>query len=248
MKIYAINLARAAARRAHIERECARYALPVEIFPAVDGAALTAEEIAATVEPRAQKLLTVGEIGCALSHWRLYQKIVAEKIPAALILEDDAKFILDPRPLLAAFAAPVADGVYLLTKRGSQYIKRRPQRLAGYAFYPLIFDFGTHGYVITQNAARALADFLSPLRMRADMWKYMVVNGAVRVFGPETAVIGLDEPLAAHSSLEEERNIERGNKDRQLYFLLRGLMPWRQKIKYYLWKTCVKPWLPVVKQ
>ncbi|MDR0867030.1 MAG: glycosyltransferase family 25 protein [Planctomycetota bacterium] len=247
MKIYAINLARAAARRAHIERECARYALPVEIFPAADGAALTAEEIAATVEPRARELLTAGEIGCALSHWRLYQKIVAEKIPAALILEDDAKFILDPRPLLAAFAAPVEDGVYLLTKRGSQF-KRRPRQLAGNAFYPLIFDFGAHGYVITQNAARALTAFLSPIRMRADMWKYMVINGAARVFGPATAVIGLDEPLAAHSSLEKERNVEQENKDRQLYFFLCGLMPWRRKIKYYLWKTFVKPWLPVVKQ
>ena len=36
--------------------------------------------------------MTKGEIGCALSHLKIYQKTVDEDIPYALILEDDTLF------------------------------------------------------------------------------------------------------------------------------------------------------------
>ncbi|GHV19598.1 hypothetical protein AGMMS49959_05050 [Planctomycetales bacterium] len=247
MKIYAINLPRSLDRRAHIEQECARYALPVEIFPAVDGAALTADEIAAAVYPPAQKFLTAGEIGCACSHWRIYEKIVAEKIPVALILEDDAMFKVDPRPLFAAFdemAIHGGGGIYLLTgDANNQYIKRNPVRVAGYEFYDMVFGARTHGYVITQAAAAKFAAFQRPIRMQADRWKYVVISEIVKVRIGATAIIGLHSSASCTTITNREAS---GGHGREFHSMLMRTLPWRKRVKYYLWKFLVKPWLPMV--
>ena len=39
------------------------------------------------------RTITVGEIGCALSHYKIWEKMVNEKIEKALILEDDVVFL-----------------------------------------------------------------------------------------------------------------------------------------------------------
>ncbi|MGK3144289.1 glycosyltransferase family 25 protein [Pantoea sp. C2G6] len=63
--------------------------LQYEIFPAINGKALTKQEIAQHTQALIYGFWP-GETGCALSHIAIYRKRLDENIAQAFILEDDA--------------------------------------------------------------------------------------------------------------------------------------------------------------
>jgi len=97
--IYIISLPEATDRRARITAIFNEWHIPFEFFDAVDGRAFNVLEH--PVYDAAKRLryfgkhLNGGEIGCLLSHKKLYQKIVDEEIDRALVLEDDV-ILRDP--------------------------------------------------------------------------------------------------------------------------------------------------------
>ena len=84
--VYVINLPRAKQRRADILSRLQTANVKFEFVDAVDGENLDMNSINHRLQ---NHNLTAGEIGCFLSHYSLYQRIADEKIPFALILEDD---------------------------------------------------------------------------------------------------------------------------------------------------------------
>lgn len=76
-----------------MEQQLKRLGMAYEIYPAVDGQKLTADELALYSAKEAKKLLgrklPLGDIGCSLSHFRLYQALLASDETEFLILEDD---------------------------------------------------------------------------------------------------------------------------------------------------------------
>lgn len=103
MKIYVINLPESVERRKSIEQNLQQLGLEYEIVPAVHGKRLTPEEqalvktedsvileLAAGKKVKFMDKLYPGEIGCALSHLRVYQKIIDSDDKCACILEDDS--------------------------------------------------------------------------------------------------------------------------------------------------------------
>ncbi len=69
--------------------------LDYEVFDAIDGKTFSPADYPIPLNDEFWRKkrgwnLTPGEIGCFLSHYTLWQKIAANQIPAALILEDDA--------------------------------------------------------------------------------------------------------------------------------------------------------------
>lgn len=95
LKIFVISLARAAKRRADISARLKTAGVEFEIVDAVDGKTLDEKEYRHRLIndlyycPQATDL-SPSEIGCFLSHYNLWKRIVAEKIPFALVLEYDA--------------------------------------------------------------------------------------------------------------------------------------------------------------
>ncbi|OIV47205.1 hypothetical protein BK025_05995 [Sodalis sp. TME1] len=98
MKIFIINLARSVERRESIEKQLNKLHLPYEFIEAIDGHALTLEEIRQHTRPL-NYAFKLGEIGCSLSHLKVYREICERGIPKALILEDDAQ-LTDDLPLV----------------------------------------------------------------------------------------------------------------------------------------------------
>ena len=98
IKIFVINLKSSEDRRNSITRQMERLRLSYEIYPAVDGREIsdeTLEKIHSAgfyFKKSYGRNMERGEAGAALSHLRLYNKIVQEKIDCAIILEDDAEF------------------------------------------------------------------------------------------------------------------------------------------------------------
>lgn len=76
-----------------MEERLDRLRLDYQVIPAVDGSKLTQDQWDRYSPSRARRVfgreLSVGEIGCSLSHALLYDRMVREGTPEVLILEDD---------------------------------------------------------------------------------------------------------------------------------------------------------------
>lgn len=100
---YIINLKRNPDRRdnlmAQIDNLNLGDILDIVWFDAIDGKkletkAITLEELCCGVnttwyEPTHMKPMTCGEVGCGMSHWRIWESIIKNNYDCALILEDD---------------------------------------------------------------------------------------------------------------------------------------------------------------
>jgi glycosyl transferase family 25 len=93
IKIFIINLKNEFDRRKHIVNELKKLNLEFEIYFAKKGSELTKKEITLYSKKEAFKNenrdLSLDEISCALSHIKIYKKIVESKYRLSLILEDD---------------------------------------------------------------------------------------------------------------------------------------------------------------
>lgn len=175
--IFVISLAREAERRAAMREELAGF--DFEFFDAVDGDRLDGSEYRHRLHAGWWRIvrgreLSPGEIGCFLSHYALWQRMVETGTPSALILEDDAR-------LEDGFATIVEeimkaetewDIVHLAPKKrypidrvyavldGCRWLVRFRRRHAG-----------AHGYLIRQEAAEALLHYCWRIRAPID-WLY----------------------------------------------------------------------------
>ena len=93
--VYVISLARAQERRDSIRARLDKLGAKYEVVDAVDGFALDPAEYEHRLRQDKYRRkfgvdMVPGQIGCYLSHYNLWRRIVDEKIPSALILEDDS--------------------------------------------------------------------------------------------------------------------------------------------------------------
>ena len=111
--IFCISLARDVGRRSRMISRLDEIGVNYEIINAVDGRELDLSTLGNQLRQdiayrKYKRHLTAGEIGCYLSHLNLLERIVAENIPAAIVIEDDALLGAD----FAAVAAAAADIPY----------------------------------------------------------------------------------------------------------------------------------------
>ncbi len=181
MKIFVINLKRSPERRMLMEKQLAALDLAYEIVEAVDGKALTPEEIDRYCDKAAlaqhPQWLSRGAIGCALSHLKAYRAIRDQGLPCGLVLEDDT--VLEPA--LAAFLPRVAaqlheNEVLMLyyaawkkcTLTAEASVVTGGHRLAT-PLDPRQIISG-NAYIITNKACREVLAFQTPIKVTADSW------------------------------------------------------------------------------
>lgn len=192
MHIFVINLEKDKARRESISAQLDALGLGYEIVPAVLGASLAEDERASLYDDRKARLhrarsLVPAEIGCALSHLKVYRAIVERGIDCALILEDDVTL----PPVLGAFLAectslvrPTQPSVWLLSPAAGDESMRPPVAIGkSHRLLPYRSGFYASSYLVTQAAARALLKELQPVADVADCWlrlaRYKVVDLSV---------------------------------------------------------------------
>ncbi|MDC9727543.1 MAG: glycosyltransferase family 25 protein [Candidatus Thioglobus sp.] len=216
--IFVVNLPQSIEKRKHIRALCDKYRLNPEFIDAVDGRLLSDEEVA-KISPKEQTIknigrrLTKGEVGCALSHKLIYQKIVDNNIKAALILEDDAKFNQDFINFISAVGANnFKDLDIILMGHNNQ---RRPIcswqdkiKIKKYALKkPLEIIFGTHGYCITNKGAKKMLSNIGQITLPIDHYTGDVQYVNLRLLHPQVVLI--NETMASLSELESDRNAMR---------------------------------------
>ena len=99
-EIFMVNLERRPDRYERMKYNFDQLGIDYKWVPAMDGRKINEEFLAEAgikmlpefSEPYHGRALTYGEIGCFLSHYRLWQQIVEEELDLVLIFEDDIKF------------------------------------------------------------------------------------------------------------------------------------------------------------
>lgn len=173
-KVFVISLRRAAQRREHMKALTHRLGLNAEFVDAVDGRNLTDVQRARYDASAARRIYGVdmsdSEIGCYLSHFSIFEKMVAERIAIALVMEDDIdcdpdfksvidELVAEPDPewtvvRFQTAKTTVRDGVK------PAYLGRRVARVAGRDLCQLQTNvLGACGYLIRLEAAEAMLDY-----------------------------------------------------------------------------------------
>jgi glycosyl transferase, family 25 len=180
MQAYVINLTRSHDRRAHITAELRKTGLDYEIITAVDGRDLDLhDDTIVDSSLLAKNSFPAGTAGCALSHLRTYQKIIADGLDAALILEDDVTLPAD------AVAGHLTGAEVALLNYGSPDTCK--MSLEGSVELPsarlLALPIGISNlvnaaaYVITREACERMNECVLPLRANADDWQFFYREG-----------------------------------------------------------------------
>lgn len=95
-KAYVINLDRSVDRLQTITTQLNNVGLSYERFEAVDGTKLTKNNIKEFTHPLCYNLMcSSGMIGCAMSHYNLWKKMLKEEKEWMFIIEDDANPVID---------------------------------------------------------------------------------------------------------------------------------------------------------
>jgi glycosyl transferase family 25 len=213
MKAFVLNLERHTDRRAAIEKQLQGRGIDYEILPAVDGQKLSADTLAAIYAPaKTQEFLgrqlTMGEIGCAMSHCMALGRVVSDNLPAALILEDDAFIGPMVKRVIDSLEEAVSRDNYdvCLLTYVAKYSVWGARDMPGTesVLVPAIDSFHGYGYVVTNRGARQLIEYFSTIYHPFDYWNTFRRKRVIRVKAIVPYVIGQSD-LGAVSELDEER-------------------------------------------
>lgn len=164
MRGFVIHLERAVQRRGNVDRLIATSPVPTEVFPAIDGRAMSEAEVAQVysptplLAPRYPFTIGRGEIACFLSHRAIWQRMQDDGIEQALILEDDVQLSGDFGQVFATASRFVGtDGFVQFQTRPIRGPARTVQEMDGIRIIaPRIVPRRTSAQLVGIGAARRL--------------------------------------------------------------------------------------------
>lgn len=244
--IFVVNLKKDVERRRQVEGELKKINAEFVMTEAVCGKEISLEELKKHYDKEKAESyrtsLTLGEVGCSLSHISIYDKIIAEGISYALILEDDATLSPDVMPVIDSLTkaiSPERSAVVLLT-HVNRYTKRKsiPLTASHFLVSPISRHvWRAHGYFVTLTAARRMKEFLYPVWAQADDWRLLEKKDVISLHAVAPYCIGLSE---CSSNLELDRKSKKRPPFRWNVFFDKNIC---EQLKKLLW-----PFLRVVRQ
>ncbi|WP_083275025.1 glycosyltransferase family 25 protein [Edwardsiella hoshinae] len=227
-------------RRQRILEQLQRIGLDFDFIDAINGASLpmqTIDSINVATAVRYRRAISAGEIGCALSHQKIYQIICDNQINYALILEDDVSItsgLIDIVKYFKFEAKSVADrNLYLLGGQdglASQdmivtSLRKKIKISERVSFAKLNssskYIYRTCCYVISGYLAKTLLESNRESFFIADDWHYLYRKG---VFDKLYLTKIVSHPMVLNdSTLEQGRQVKASYwKISKLRRLLRG--------------------------
>lgn len=178
--IFVISLLRSHERRAAIQKQMAHLGLSFTFFDAVDGTLLDDNDLSKVDLKLAEVFcghsLSLGEVGCALSHIRLYEMMVKNNISKAIVLEDDIHIHMHFKSVVeAALKISSSEIIFIHHGKAKQWpwARKLPEgyRLSRYLRPSKKSNRGiisTAGYILNLAGARKLLKCAYPVRMPSD--------------------------------------------------------------------------------
>lgn len=169
MKTFIITMDNPLGRRrySNVSAQCASEGLDYERIEGINGKALDSDAVAELATPFCAAFCTPGIVGCGASHIQLWKRIVAEQIPMALILEDDA--VLAPgfaKKFQHIIQTNVPDGWHIVLAGCFTCNAGKPVAEALIQVYKF---GGLHAYAISQEGARFLLKHAPKVQWHIDL-------------------------------------------------------------------------------
>ena len=200
MKIFVINLERDVERRQSILKQFNQIQLPFEFSNGVLGSSLTQQQKTEWYDDKRAfrnlcQTIVPAHIGCSLSHVHVYQKIIDQNLPYALILEDDVILPEKLGELLSDLEKIIhennAEVILLSPAQGKNKKNRDVNELI--FLLPYKNGYFTSSYIVTQSAAKALIKDLFPINNVADCWNQLVRHRVIDLYVLNTGFIEQDQ-------------------------------------------------------
>lgn len=218
MKTFIINLKQHTQRKTHMKTLCDSTGFDYEFVDAIYGKEL--KDIDKYIKNQEKTIehihreMSNGEIGCILSHQNIYNKIIQNNIPYALVLEDDIDFDLNITEILEKICFENLEFDTILL--GYHGTNSREQLSLNKSFIKSIKDhiklyklneiaYGAYGYIISlQGASKILkqsSDFILPIDHYTGN---PFINNILCLY---TQIIHINKKLSDGSILTQEREI-----------------------------------------
>jgi len=213
VQIFLINLKRANERRKKMFHRMKQLNMAFEYFEAIDGQTVSDEQIRLKFDNNFLKNLpaqfTRGAIGASLSHHSIYEKIVAQKIPWALILEDDVILHSDLHSVLQkVISEDIEDQLTLFYYQSFDAIKIQNSSSKALFGKFRLYDApdqgynGAAAYLISEKVASRLLEQTTPIKSYADDWTHFLKSGCyskINLIYPFIVTASLDPSNIASS-------------------------------------------------
>jgi glycosyl transferase family 25 len=250
--IFVISLPGSVDRQQAIAQQLAQHGLDFSWLDGVDGRRLAAPELATVysaqrAETEGGRQLNAGEIGCALSHQKVYRQMLAADIPLALVLEDDAALDGDFAQRLAEICATLDWQAVdlLLLSHIQKYTAWGARAIAGdRELVRPVVAYNGNGYLLTRRAAQLLLAQLTPIYQPADCWNHLREQRVL-------TIRGIVPYLVNHSRLSEDSLIgETMRAAPAAPVLQRSWLKLLKRLVYdkFLYQLVVKPLLRIRRQ
>lgn len=188
-RVLVVSLPAALDRRERFVARASENILPFEFFDACNGLIPTLNYEPSVALKEHGRALQAGELGCYSSHYAIWQQLLSDKeYDQYIVLEDD--IIADWRRLKQIAEFPfAADGLHyvrLYQKSPARFIVLKKQFITRDLKLIRLLDsaYGTQGYVITREGARAFLKSCREVRRPIDdemdrWWAHGVPNMAL---------------------------------------------------------------------
>lgn len=223
-RIYVINLKDATKRRKHMLKQLNAFGLTATFFDAIDGRNGLPQKYVDLIDKekthaRVGRHLTDGEFACALSHREIYQLIINEKLPGAIILEDDAVLSQDFADFYENEGYTLGELIQMDHLDARVVQKNKIKFSKNITLFYLAQNASlTTGYTISANAARHIILNSTPLAGLAD-WPCNLTSISPLATMPRI----IDHPEEGSDSFlstyrDEVKRLTSDNKSRYLRF------------------------------
>ena len=191
IKAYVLNMEKDVQKRALIESQLAKQKdLDVTIFKAIEGKKLSKNELdrwvdLSAMQKRYGNFSTLPAIGCALSHWNIYNLMTINHDKYAFIFEDDVLLSNDLSAAVKQFESLLLTNepvVVLFTPEFVYSLNNKIATLDQFSLYRLNGGTMCTGYIVNQAAAKVLKQKLFPIQYLADHWDNFIQFG-IKIFG-----------------------------------------------------------------
>ena len=201
-KVYIVNLKNSTERKKNILNELVKQNIRnYKFIEAVDGNNLSKEDLKNYLFVDKKKIniwnekLTLSQIGCALSHIKIYEDFIKSKKKYALIFEDDAIFLENFTLNLQKFIIKnfkFKKQIFLLSEL-KEYVKKPIDKIENYEAVKVTNAFFTHAYLINKEAAKSILKFNFPVKTVADNFVYFKIYCGVNLIGLNPFLLDQDK-------------------------------------------------------
>lgn len=201
-KVYVINLKKDNKRKKNIIKQLKKQKIKnYEIINAVNGNKLSKNKINLnTFKDKKGKnpwntKMSPSQIGCALSHIKIYRQLIKSKYKIALILEDDAIFRFNLDIKLKNFITNcfIFKKQIILLSQLKQFFKKPIRKIKRFELVDVSNAFFTHAYFINENAAKSIISFNYPVKTIADNFVFFKIYCGVKITGINPFLIDQDK-------------------------------------------------------